>query len=88
MPRSVPAQSSSRYVNDHAKLTKPPTLFIQEGATIRLPSDRLAVLVKWRIRAVDPENLAAGVERIAIVRTRSGAEIECSETYMRRAVVL
>lgn len=88
MPLSLSGRSFSRHVNDRAQLTKPAALFIAEGSTLRLPSGALVALVKWRIRSVDPDNLSAGVERVAIVRTRAGVEIECSEAYMRRAVPL
>lgn len=88
MPSSVTNHLPSRHVNQRGKLTSPPSALIGEGVKVRLASGTIAVVQHWRVRTVDLENLDSGVERIAILRTRTGAELECSEAYMRKAEVL
>lgn len=66
-----------------------PSLFIQAGARVRLPSGGCALFVRWSSRHVNPDNRTEGLERIAVVQLEGGAgNTEFSEAFMRRCQVL
>lgn len=81
-------RAAGRYVNVEVRMTTP-SLFIQPGARVQLPSGGRAVLARWVSRHVNPQNRDEGLERIAVVQLEGGqGNTEFSEAFMRRCRVM
>lgn len=63
------------------------SLLYPTGTRLRLPAGRLGILVRWRVREIDPRNRRAGSERVAELHLGDGAS-EFSEAFIRRCVVI
>lgn len=52
-----------------------------------MPSGQRGQFVRWRARAIDPDDPAAGIERIAVIRL-GGQECDFSELFMAQVDAL
>lgn len=62
------------------------TLF-QTGTRVVMPSGQRGQFVRWRVRAIDPDDPKAGQERIAVIRL-GGQECDFSESFMTQVDAL